>query len=689
METGLIETSGNDLRLAHALILNAAVLFFAFRFVRRSQSRDWLAVIPHAMLCWFLVQYLSVTLPGLIGILNRWTLSGTAALFCTAMWFGSPRQSPSAQPPPDPAASPLDRHVLFASILFLAGYLFAIIRTQWYAPVLSDDALTYHLPAAIRWLQTGAMQLHEVWFFNPANTYSPLAGSTFAAWWFAPMGNDYLARFLQIPALILIFFAMLQLCRELGATVAAAALIALGVIASRSFISQVILAKDDLYLGGFFLIAILATSAPALADRLGPYRLGAALGLMLATKITSLLALPMLLLLIDAPYRAGWRWRRHILAAATAGLLAGPWFLRNWWLTGNPLYPTEISVAGITLFPGLFRSERSLELRSIGDVWRVITAGYFKVPIGLFVPLVGIWAATTLATAGSLLRNPLRRACLIGPVVGLVVYVLVAPFAEVRFLNPAFLLLLAAPAVLAGRINDHPRLCLIIASVICVVCIVTGMSARGREVLVIAGVLFAAPVPVLVGLHRRWPILIGRGLAWLMCLAGLGLAMGTYVYFDRTVADYAQATPLVWAQDYGKLAEAWTFVRHQLPPDKTLAYANTYYVYPLFGFAADRNVVYAPTRPGIAALHDLPPLHQSIPGEKLRQAITLATIANPDRATWLANLNRLGAAYLFLATDESIAAPPELRFIAADAGRFEVVFRNDKAIVYKVRRDGR
>ena len=58
----------------------------------------------------------------------------------------------------------------------------ALVYSQRLCPPLATDALTYHLPAAVFWLQKRRIVLFQTWFFNPANTYSPLAGSMFMTW---------------------------------------------------------------------------------------------------------------------------------------------------------------------------------------------------------------------------------------------------------------------------------------------------------------------------------------------------------------------------------------------------------------------------------------------------------------------------------------------------------------------------
>ena len=52
------------------------------------------------------------------------------------------------------------------------------------------------------------------------------------------------------------------------------------------------------------------------------------------------------------------------------------------------------------------------------------------------------------------------------------------------------------------------------------------------------------------------------------------------------------------------LDQNWRFVREELPPEQTLAYANTYFIYPMEGFDHARRLIYIPTRRGIAHLRD-------------------------------------------------------------------------------------
>src|SRR5207253_1864104 len=99
----------------------------------------------------------------------------------------------------------------------------------------------------------------------------------------------------------------------------------------------------------------------------------------------------------------------------TALLIAGPWYLRNLLLTGNPVYPVEITVLGRRVLPGLFRALTSERLRSLSGLNGVLIRGFHALPLPLLVLLLLGWAGALVAVGRDVLRQPIVRACLFGP----------------------------------------------------------------------------------------------------------------------------------------------------------------------------------------------------------------------------------------------------------------------------------
>lgn len=681
MDTILLHTTGHEWRLAHGVLLNVAVLCCAWRFIRRFS--DELRATVDTLLVWCVIQYLSVTLTGLAGVLSKWSMTGVAAAISGGLLLASvklPARRGSPTVPVSPAGGSLSHMPLWICALFAIGYAIGLLSDLRWIPPMSDDALTYHLPVAVRWLQTGRLVLHELWFFNHAATFTPLAGSAMAAWWYAPIGNDFLARFVQLPALALLYVAVASLVRSLGAGSAVTAAIALAAVLSRPFIGQAGLVNNDLYIAAFFVAAVGAMSQSELANPLGPWRLGMAVGLMLATKYTTLLALPALLLMVDAPLRANWGWRQWTIAAGVPLLLAGPWFVRNWVLTGNPLYPQDVAVGGVRLFTGIFSFVHDARLGTWSGVWNVLAGQYLSMP-PVVLGLVGAaWFGAIVMWRRRLLAEPLIRGSVFVPPVGILIYVLASPHAEVRYLYPSLALLFGCAAAFPGIAG------LAAAVALCAACMFTGFSWT-----ILAPKLLAGAVAALAGgglmllNHRVRRFTAGRGLILAGAMAA-AMFMLSYVYQDSIVYNYSRTTNLAWEETYGDLAKAWTFVRTQLPRGARLAYCNTYLTYPLMGFEGDRFVEYAPTRAGLLHVHDMPRLDPPSIAEDPRWILSRMTVDQPDYSTWLGNLRRLRAEYLFVVRRGVVENPPELDFVTRETGRFEVIYRNDSAAVYAVRR---
>jgi 4-amino-4-deoxy-L-arabinose transferase-like glycosyltransferase len=696
----------DELRLVYALLLQAAILVGAWQFIARRVATGWADRAADVLLVSLLVQYVAVALPGALGVLNPLTIAATTLLCAAALFLAPPRgagwasalsrpwrraKDAQRQPrlPVPPGMPAVDHYTVLAASLFAVGYMVGIGYTYRYMPVVANDALTYHFPAAVQWLRTGRLSLFETWLFNPANTYSPLAGSTFITWWIAPIGNDVLAHNEQFPALLLIFFAALRLTRALGIRTAIAAVIALALVLSRPVLRQAIIEKDDLYLAAFFGCVVAACAPDRLRDPLGPWRVGVALGLMLATKYSALLALPALLLLADAPLRARWRPRAYGAALAALLVVAGPWYLRNLLLTGNPLFPIRVQLFGVTLLPGLFSSGRSAKFSS-SPIISLLTGSDQGLPPALLIALsLGVAAAI----AGSFRRlrfDPLARVCLLGPFIAFVVFVTTCPYPEVRYLLPAIVLLFAATAVGITRWLRRPVIQGLAASIVVVICWATTWPASSFAV-VAPDLMMTAATVTIAGACVAWGWRRARSrppavLAGVPIICSLVLAATIYVMWSAYVAACRHSVIDCYRSQYGTAtADAWKFVREELPPDELLAYANTYFIYPMEGFDHARRLIYIPTRRGVTHVRDLPRIPGKPSGEALMTAVADALNSQTDQAAWLARLSNSHATHLIVFKHDVVDAPAELAITRANPDRFKVVFENDDAVVYGIR----
>jgi hypothetical protein len=794
----------DELSLALTILLNGGLFVAAYRFVRQRDGAGTIAAICDAFLIYFLIQYAAVAIPGTLGIFNVWSMSAIALVCAAAMEISVQWQArrlislvPTAiEVEPATASrksrslsySPLptlhasqsiwtsDHYILLACFLFTAGFLGCHAFYQRFVPPVATDGLVYHLPTAVQWLQTGRLGIYPSWYWNPAASYSPATGATFMAWLMAPAGNDVFVRYVQLPPLIFIFFLVVRMSRLMGADRATAGLIGVATCLSRPLFSEAVFQKDDLFVTAFIAAAVLSladgqiiaaarpssdvskgeerarTPAPPL---LSAWRVGLAFGFILASKYTALLACPIFLFMIDAPFRARWRVKHWITAIAIVIAMAFPWYLRNILLTGNPLYPVDVHLFGFHL-NGLFATERDEQLRTAGGVWRMLAETYHSLPLPVIGLLITAWAWAAISGGKATLRDPLRRACLIGSPATIIIFLITSPHHEIRYLFPLIVLLfasvgcirpLAARAIAFGPLAPSPGTpgegwggglsCQVaqspnpnpplfepepqsrrpayrerepkawpihianqylppaVSGVVAVACVFTALDqSLLSSIALFAGIalIIAIAGMTLVYFQSRVVRPDSRHRAAVGASAVALFAIATYVFWHAYVEQYRALRLQIWAAPsvYPLQGPLWKWVDEQTPPDASLAYANTFLVYPYYGFNLTRHVSYAPVRRGLFDFRHFPRMGEKIPGDLLVKRMTQVMDTDADRETWMKNLQSIKADYLIVmkgnpAVPDLDPNPPELRFAREQPGRFKEVYPEDEAgVVYKI-----
>lgn len=673
-----MESFIHELRLAWLIVLSAGLFVLCHRATRGASS-PW-ARMRDAVAIWLVCTYPAVALPGIAGILGPVLVAGAALLACTLLLLIA--RTPPGQLRPTQAPNLWNP----APALFAVGFLLGMAYLQRFMPVISTDPLVYHLPTAVHWLQNRSLAMYDVWYWMPANTYSPLAGTTWTVWLMVFLGNDALARFVQLLAVALLLPSLIALLRGVGVRPMVATPISAAAILSGPVITQALLPKDDLFVLAILVAIISACRPDELRGAYGPLRIGLLLGLLLATKYTALLSLPILLLAADAPFRARWTWRQWLIAIALPVLIAGPWYVRNWIITGNPLYPVDF-----LFFKGMFAADRSENLATLGGLWDMLTNAerFHTVAPWMLVLLIVLWMAALVTSMRALRSEPVTRVVLLGPLVGAVTFVMLSPHAEIRYMFPVLILLFPASAIAIDKLLPKTAATAVAIALVPVTLASTfGVEARSTWILVTIGTITAAAGVVLsfiasrmTELRRLW---IGTG-----AIAGVVLAGCIFVYWRAFLFHeygYAALTELQWQKEeaYGSKAVAWSFVRNQTPPDSTIAFANATHVYPLYGFDLTRELVYASVRPGVKHLHDLPRLPARVRADDVIKTMGTWTSEGADEQTWLTNLQELRADYLYVSKNEASDAPVELRFASNNPSRFVKLFENEDAVVYQI-----
>jgi hypothetical protein len=290
----------------------------------------------------------------LLGATARLTVAGimsvqaavlAAALCLPRIPAASRRGEPSIDEGSFRTAPIVPAAIVGALLVFAAAYALG------HAPLTLYDSLSYHLFFAARWVQDQAISIIPTPFSDPAQAYAPGNGELFLAWLMLPIHSDALARAGQFPFAFLAALALFALARRLGAPAAHATYPAAFLLLSRPVVEQMIGANVDLICSALFLASVYLLVVAVEGDRAVDWAVcGVALGLFWGTKYVALVYTPVLLLFAFA---RGVRIRMWWIVPGAA-VFALPWYARNWFVAGSPIYPASLTIAGVTVARGAF-----------------------------------------------------------------------------------------------------------------------------------------------------------------------------------------------------------------------------------------------------------------------------------------------------------------------------------------------
>lgn len=408
----------------------------------------------------------AVLLLGFAGLLRPSALAGmVAALALPCLLLPAKVLAPRAAE--SPPAGWLARLALGAAVA--AAALFAA-RLLPHTPI-DADSMWYHLPMVARWQQTGSLDV-DPQLPLLARGY-PGFRQSLLLFLSLPLQREHAALLglVELPALALAVAAVAAdrgAARPLAWTLAA-------VVPTVPGVQQAAAAQgNDLTLALAVTLAILfvgrwrrgGSSADALCA-------GLALGAAAATKYSG----PVYALAVLLASRP-WLPRGRGLVAASALLLAAPWYLRNLVQLGNPLFPAPVAVFGRELFPGIlppgFFESLGFDLGAVAAHGSWFLAEFGAVlPLALLLPLAIAVAPRARAAAGVAAPAEAvpRLDLLLLPPLFFVLFLLqpfnrfrYEPHYNLRYLLPWFAAALAAMAVALPR-RARPALGVVLAAI--------------------------------------------------------------------------------------------------------------------------------------------------------------------------------------------------------------------------------
>ena len=488
------------------------------------------------------------------------------------------------------------------------------------APPLAWDALTYHLPRAVEWVQHG--------------TFAPLPGPDASTYYnhFPPYGEVYFAWALAATRTDAWLFAVAAwtwvgvwiggyaLARTIGAAPpaaaaaasAGAAVPAVASLVSAHYVDNVALAT--LLVALTFVLRTLAhwRAADALAA-------GVTLGLLLGTK-SSALAVALVIgawaCVAAVVERAPAARQALAVAALAVGVLAAPPFVRAFVDTGNPLYPLEVTAGSLLHLPGNPLLTETMRVGQV-DTGAVLRALFAWAPwspeydhLGLGPASVGLLALAVVGAARAG-RAGAATSALLATVALAIVLPTLSPSVRAlwAFWTPA------SPRLLVGAV--------------CIAAAVAARSGATPVLWALAVVSATAAVPHGVGpaewrgIAATWPVALvaaavaavswrfARRAQWRLAVAAGGalaviVPAGVAPVRDGIRMDVYQDAARGAAFDLHRLAvgeaSAWPAWRalHARPPTRLAVAAgftgpgHNWYRYPLYGARLQHSVRYVP-----------------------------------------------------------------------------------------------
>ncbi|MBL9077913.1 MAG: hypothetical protein JNL08_10445 [Planctomycetes bacterium] len=567
-------------------------------------------------------------------------------------------------------ANPLTDAALVA-VLVVFGF---VLQLQLRYTIQDADSMWYHLVMAGSWVETGSIApIDAIPLIGRAYPGFRQALVAFAA---LPFGHEHLALVgaFDFVLLALSIYAVARVAGS-GRTLALAVAVygTTTPVVMGAFSTQ----GNDLSLASHLLLSVLFLGRfLETGDRRKALLAGLALGALASIKFSG----PgyAVIAAITAVAMYGWRrardWRALLQLAGAAALLAGPWYLRNLIVFGNPLYPARVQVGGHVLFGGPLGSDYFTPSTLGWNVRPLLdNLHHFPEAHGWLVPIVLL---APLALAAVALRRGPRRPLLglaLLPVLLFVAFLhhpFNAPWFDAGYTHRylivwfagAMVVLAAALAQLPGRVF---WVLLLLATAFGGLTQVTGfvpVMVAAVVVLTASAIWFDLPdqadrlLAALAQLRLRSAMLLGivAAAAWLV-----GERRAVWQYRDDL--GYHDA---VSERGWGPCA-AWV---HRNVHGSRVGLHGSLYLFPLLGEPWSNTVLLADD------------LHLDVPR---RSVAEVAAWAQAERLDWLCccvpRLDRTGSRdYVF---GESIAA----QLVAARPDVFSVAFESRGAAVLQVR----
>lgn len=333
--SGPLTTTSDTVAALLWALANALLFTWTFRLGRRWFPTDGLLTcLLHAIVLSLTVVVFAITVLGALGLLYASAVVGAVLIVAGV---GLRALSGDEQPGLVRPSNERGWHLAWAALFAL---FVAHIGVSGLATFPTDvDSLTYHIPLIHHWLQAHSL-------YAPDSSHWSFPGNleVVGLWIVCPFSGDFLLPLTTLPFAAVLALGSVELARGLGLRPLIRHTVGLAAVANFIVFRQLLDTENDVPVAAFF-VACMAYGFRFLRhQRRGDLILAAAsCGLLGGVKYYALgyagIAWGVITLAAAIQVRPSAGIRTGAYGVVATAALAGYWYVRNWIVTGSPLYP--------------------------------------------------------------------------------------------------------------------------------------------------------------------------------------------------------------------------------------------------------------------------------------------------------------------------------------------------------------
>lgn len=569
-----------------------------------------------------------------------------------------------------------------------------------YIPPLGTDSLIYHLTIPAFWIQNGLFSSIDLPFHDAAAEYSPMLTQLMQYVLLRMFSSDSYFWAVQIVFGFFVYFFYFKSCRLILKNTYIAMLLTSCVLLFPPFISSLEIANNDMALtcgSAWMLYGMVLLSEGY--ERKAVVNTFCGISLLLLVKtvgiIYSFAGILSFLLLLFAFNKVKAIMKLSNMLIVIILLIVGLLFyIKNWIVFNNPLYPVAVSFPGIIDFKGVYNSSNFFDLKHTLPDKIYLTLFSGDGTFNLKYPLNFILWASFFLFGFTVFAKVKKRIMLLPYLVffllsAFLFFSMVPFWYECRLVFPLYYSLwVFVPFSLKIFTfkKDEQGQCIVQGIIIFAILILelfTGDLLQNPYVLGFYAVLILISLLFAIkNLSRLNPVLSYLSISTVCLAFFFWYAVNNSLL--QSIENRQEIAAGYYERYYGELGEGWNFIdKITLGHQSNIAYSGTPIIFPLFGYALQNKLFYIPISQAdnisSIKLNGLanrdPHSIYKVLAEKRRQTI--------NDSYWLSSLKEKKIDLIFLDDQTQVdGVSQELGVIARNPKLFSIIYKKGNISIY-------